>query len=153
VARSRDFGAKSSSRPHAALVLLLLSGCYASHVRQVDADVDAPVVCAAAGTHRVLVSIESSSCGAAGTTREIDVTIPPTEDAFGTDCATTITRRGACRWDVVSECLVPDLSRRATGTIDATSAGVTARFDVASTSGWTGETCTAVELWGSAADD
>jgi hypothetical protein len=68
-------------------------------------------------------------------------------DLFGSECEGTVTDRGACSWEIEAECLVPDFSSSAHGTFEATTEGITGRFELTSTSGWTGEACHYVVAW------
>ncbi len=126
-----------------ALVMLLGSGCYASHelgaLDGVDAGArrdapgsDAPRIDAASsptclppGGHAALARIEDEvPAGCSGLPPEsmIMVTIPPTEVHLAFSCgpdSTRVTETGPCAWSLEGECLIPDDSTRFSGTLSA----------------------------------
>ena len=81
-----------------------------------------------------------------GTTGDLDVSIPPTEDTFMGAGRVEITPSGRCRWDVHAETAIPDFSSTLDGTIDTSDGSVRGTFTV-TVVGIAGTPCTAAIEW------
>lgn len=124
------------------LSLLVIPGCYESHVR-VD-----PERCAPDGAYTVVQTVTGAApgCGVLGRVGELVVAIPPTPATFVGATTVDFTPLGPCTWAVHTETLIPDASSVVDGTIDWSDGTVRGSFEV-TFSGFAGPVCSATLEW------